>query len=73
MGFTHMGSSVLGTSNADWGQMADVMREMMSPYRSGGGYVFWQLHWLFELVTWILIIALLVGLVRWIWKKGDRG
>lgn len=25
------------------------------------------------LVTWILIIAVLVALLRWLWKKGDNG
>lgn len=64
---------VLGNSDSNgWGQMADVMREMMGPYRSGGGYVFWQFHWLFELVTWVLLIAILVAVLRWLWKKGNR-
>lgn len=28
------------------------------------GSIFW-------LVTWLLVIAVLVALVRWLWKKGD--
>ncbi|MBI2594409.1 hypothetical protein HYW39_01800 [Candidatus Curtissbacteria bacterium] len=31
--------------------------------------------WLFGLlwlVTWILVIVVLVALVRWLWKKGDK-
>lgn len=31
--------------------------------------------WLFGLlwlITWILIIVVLVALVRWLWKKGDK-
>lgn len=65
---------VLGdaTESTGWNQMTGFMREMMGPYRTGGGYVFWQLHWVLELVTWILIIAFLAALVRWMWKKGDR-
>ena len=59
------------TDNGDWNSMADFMKEMMRPYQSGGGLVFWQLHWFFELVTWVLIIALLVALVRYLWKKGN--
>lgn len=58
------------TESAGWNRMAGFMREMMGPYRTGGGYIFWQLHWVFELVTWALIIAVLAALVRWLWKKG---
>lgn len=25
-----------------------------------------------SLVTWILIIAVLIALLRWLWKKGDK-
>lgn len=65
---------VLGdaTESAGWNQMAGFMRDMMGPYRTGGGYIFWQLHWIFELVTWVLLIAFLVALVRWMWRKGDK-
>ncbi|MBI4033332.1 MAG: hypothetical protein HY377_02375 [Candidatus Blackburnbacteria bacterium] len=66
-----MGYALGATDSAGWNNMADVMREMMGPYRSGGGLVFWQLHWLLELITWALLIALLVGLIRWVWKKGN--
>ena len=34
------------------------------------------LFWLFGilwLVTWILIIIALIVLIRWLWKKGDKG
>ena len=60
------------TDSASWNNMGDVMREMMGPYRSGGGFVFWQLHWLLELITWALLIAFLVAAVRWLWKKGNK-
>lgn len=56
----------------DWGDMASVMREMMGPYRSGPGQVFWQFHWALELVTWALVIAVLVALLRLFWKKGGK-
>lgn len=55
-----------------WGGMADPMREMMGPYRSGGGAVYWQFHWILELVTWGLVIALMIAAFRWLWKKGDE-
>lgn len=42
----------------------------------GGGYDmmngFGGLHFLFGIITWILLIALLLALVRWVWKKGDK-
>ncbi|MBI4157769.1 hypothetical protein HY502_02885 [Candidatus Woesebacteria bacterium] len=33
---------------------------------------FGSFHFLFAFVTWGLLIALLVGLVRLVWKKGDK-
>ena len=69
----HIGNGLaLGTGNGDWGEMAKVMREMMWPYQTGLGRTFWGIHWIFELVTWVLIIALLATLVRWVWRKGDK-
>lgn len=62
----------IDATNGDWDKMADLMAEMMTPYRAGGGLVFWQLHWVLELVTWILLIALLAAAVRWLWKKGGK-
>ena len=60
-----------GSSNGNgWNGMADVMREMMGPYRSGGGSVYWQFHWILELATWGLVIALMVAAFRWLWRKG---
>lgn len=31
----------------------------------------WFVGIIFCLITWLLIIAVLVALVRWLWKKGD--
>lgn len=64
------------TESAGWKEMTGLMRDlpaqagMMGPYRAGAGSIYWQLHWVFELVTWALIIAVLAALVRWLWKKG---
>ena len=59
-----------GSDDKNWNGMADVMREMMGPYRSGGGAVYWQFHWILELATWGLVIALMVAAFRWLWRKG---
>ena len=56
----------------DWGSMGEAMKEMMGPYRTGGGSVYWQFHWVLELVTWGLVIALMIAAFRWLWKKGDE-
>lgn len=61
-----------GSDSGKWGNMADVMREMMGPYRTGGGAVYWQFHWILELVTWGLVIALMIAAFRWLWRKGDE-
>lgn len=29
------------------------------------------IHGILALITWILVIAVLVALLRWLWKKGD--
>lgn len=34
-----------------------------------------QAFWIFGilwLISWILVIAVLIALVRWLWKKGDK-
>lgn len=74
MRLSHMGpGSVLGdATEANWGEMVKFMREMMWPYQTGLGRSFWGWHWIFELITWVLIIALLAAAVRWLWKKGDK-
>lgn len=52
--------------------MTNIMKDMMWPYRTGAGRVYWQFHWILELLTWGLVIALLVAAVRWLWRKGDE-
>lgn len=43
---------------------------MMGPWMMGsGGIWFGGVFWL---ITWILVIAVLAALVRWLWKKGDK-
>ena len=35
-----------------------------------GVFWFFSILWL---VTWILVLIVLIALVRWLWKKGDKG
>lgn len=51
---------------------------MMGPWMMSGSWNqmtglgwFWfgGIVWL---ITWILVIAVLVALLRWLWKKGDK-
>ena len=65
------GGLAFGSQNGDWNSVAEVMKDMMWPYQTGPGRLLWGSHWVFELITWILIIILLIGLIRWIWKKGN--
>lgn len=30
------------------------------------------LHLAFSIITWILVIAILVAVLRWLWKKGGK-
>ncbi|KKR57711.1 MAG: hypothetical protein UU05_C0024G0018 [Candidatus Curtissbacteria bacterium GW2011_GWA1_40_47] len=35
-----------------------------------GAFWFFGILWL---ATWILVIVVLIALIRWLWKKGDKG
>lgn len=60
-----------GYYGGDWSQMPEQMRQMMQNY--GGGFSpFGSWFGLLHFITWVLVIALLAGLVRWVWKKGDK-
>ena len=71
MGMMH-GTPYVLSENSEWESMADMMNEMMWPYRTGIGRSFWGVHWLFELLTWIALIAVLIAFTRYLWKKGDK-
>lgn len=72
MMLAHGNPQVFGTNNEGWGEMADMMREMMWPYQTGAGRAFWGFHWVLEFITWVLLIVLLVAASRYLWKKGDK-
>ena len=38
---------------------------------SGGSSFFW-FHAILALITWVLVIIVLIALIRWFWKKGDK-
>jgi hypothetical protein len=42
---------------------------MWSAGPNSGIFWFFGLLWL---ITWVLIIASLIALIRWLWKKGDK-
>ena len=67
----HNGNLGLLANSGDLESMSQMMNEMM-PYRFGGGGFFWQAHWLLGLITWILLIGLLIALIRWVWRKGNK-
>ena len=64
--FTFFGNS------ENWGQMGDLMQKMMRPYTNGLGGYYWQINWIIELTISLLLIALLVSAIRYLWKKGDK-
>ncbi|MBI3282484.1 hypothetical protein HYZ70_00220 [Candidatus Curtissbacteria bacterium] len=59
-----------GTEGAQTGLDDRYFRyhSMMGWLGNGTGIWFYGVLWL---VTWILIVAVLAALVRWLWKKGD--
>ena len=42
------------------------------PMMLGGSNAFFWIHAVLAFVTWVLVVAVLVALVRWLWKKGDK-
>lgn len=56
----------------DWNSMPGYMQDMMQSYAAGGGGLFFRLGGIFELVTWVLVIILLVAAIRLLWKKGSK-
>ncbi|MDO8503973.1 MAG: hypothetical protein Q7S60_04790 [bacterium] len=55
----------------DWDKMAEVMQKSGCGNWAGGSYL-WQGHLILGVVTWVLLIAVLVALFRWLWKKGNK-
>lgn len=47
------------------------IRAHMMGWAANSPSVFW-LHSTLALITWILIIAVLAALLRWLWKKGSK-
>lgn len=44
---------------------------MMAGFTGMGGGWMW-LGGIFWLVTWVLMVAVLVALLRWLWRKGNK-
>ena len=64
-----MGRMMTGWTNYD--TLPDYMRQMMESYW-GGMRPFMAYTWFAHLVTWLLIVALLVAAIRYLWKKGGK-
>lgn len=43
---------------------------MMWGWGNQGAFWLYSVLWL---ATWILLIVALIALIRWLWKKGDKG
>jgi hypothetical protein len=55
----------------DWNSAPEGMRQMMQSYY-GGLRPFGTLYGLMHFLTWILLMALLVSLIRYIWLKAEK-
>ncbi len=60
-----------GFYGGSWDQMPDYMKQMMQSYY-GGLRPFSPFLGLFHLIIWVLVVILLIGLIRWVWKKGNK-
>ena len=52
--------------------MEGGMRAKSNTMYAAGNPAFVQIHLIMGVVTWLLFIAVLVALVRLLWKKGDK-
>ena len=60
-----------GNDYSNWADMPENMQRMMQNYYGGmANYSSW--YGLAHFITWLLVIALLVSLVRYFWKLGDK-
>lgn len=55
----------------NWQNLPDFMKQMMQQYY-GGFQPFWGFLGFFHLIVWVLVVVLLIGLIRWVWKKGNK-
>ncbi len=60
-----------GTDAAQKGMDGRDWSDHSMMWSGKGGGVFW-VHMLMALITWVLVIAVLFALARWLWKKGDK-
>lgn len=59
-----------GTNAADIEERGGLRANMMG-WGQTDPSIFW-LHSILSVVTWGVVIAVLVALFRWLWKKGDK-
>ncbi len=57
--------------NGNWDSMPDYMKQMMQSYY-GGMQPFWQFTGVLHFITWLLVAALLVAAIRYLWNKGNK-
>jgi len=67
----NFGFGTSATNGASWSDknMGFGQRGMFMSGADGSLFVLWGL---FCLVTWVLVIALLIVLIRYFWKLGDK-
>lgn len=63
-----MGMMNYGNWGGDWNNMPSYMQKMMQNYY-GGLAPFGSLFGLMHLISWVLVMALLVTLIRYFWNK----
>ena len=64
-----MGNMMYGWGNYD--SWPSYMQEMMQSYW-GGMRPFMAWTWLAHLITWVLIVAVLIAAIRYLWNKGGK-
>ncbi len=60
-----------GYYGGNWDSMPDYMQKMMQDYYAGN-QILWRFSGLMDFILWSLLVILLVALIRWVWRKGDK-
>jgi len=66
-----MGRAMMYGGFGNYDSLPDYMKQMMQSYY-GGVSPFAGFAGIFELIHWILIAALLVVAIRYLWNKGGK-
>ncbi len=61
-----------GTDTAEKGLENEKLWRNYPMMWGNDSQAFWGIHVVLALITWVSVLAVLIALARWLWKKGDN-